>query len=338
MKILDAKAAVNKEWEKLESCQGGHSGSTKKEQRTVHFATLMDICHLKKPVRTKNTKSTKDESLLRGDIVKDDSGSYAVFTEQVSSASQMTAAKVMDVIARLPDRDGQAVDAVFAYTQSQTGRRSKIAQSSDVRVSRKMDKSSTTQTANILVKHWRSSGSSWTKFVRTPTCWPHVGRTAAGRKRKTLSIRSSVVHLWRQWSGDQNYYQRQTSDCETRVPDPQSRVWLVVWQDQFGPKIQIRYVDTKNQLADMLTKGSFSRDEWGHLFRLLNIMKFLIISVGATQKLLGLEKSHAKTVAWSYDVEGHAKKCVWKDLANWPLKQLSKLHKVATPCMDDHQF
>ena len=92
-------------------------------------------------------------------------------------------------------------------------------------------------------------------------------------------------------------------------------------------KIQIRYVDTKTQLADMLTKGSFSRDEWGHLFRLLNIMKFLIISVGATQKLLGLGKSHAKTVAWSYDVEGHAKKCVWKDLANWPLKQLSNYTK-----------
>ena len=27
------------------------------------------------------------------------------------------------------------------------------------------------------------------------------------------------------------------------------------------PKIQIKYVDTKNQLADMLTKGSFTRDE-----------------------------------------------------------------------------
>ena len=28
------------------------------------------------------------------------------------------------------------------------------------------------------------------------------------------------------------------------------------------PKIQIKYVDNKNQLADMLTKESFSRDEW----------------------------------------------------------------------------
>ena len=31
--------------------------------------------------------------MLRGDIVKDDSGAYAVFAEQGASASQMTAAK-----------------------------------------------------------------------------------------------------------------------------------------------------------------------------------------------------------------------------------------------------
>ena len=31
------------------------------------------------------------------------------------------------------------------------------------------------------------------------------------------------------------------------------------------PKIQIKYIDTKNQLADILTKGHFTRDEWNHL-------------------------------------------------------------------------
>ena len=30
-------------------------------------------------------------------------------------------------------------------------------------------------------------------------------------------------------------------------------------------KIHIKYINTKNQLADMLTKGSFTRDEWNHL-------------------------------------------------------------------------
>ena len=34
--------------------------------------------------------------MLRGDVVKDDSSAYAVFTEPGSTGSQMTAAKVMD--------------------------------------------------------------------------------------------------------------------------------------------------------------------------------------------------------------------------------------------------
>ena len=49
--------------------------------------------------------------------MKDDSGSYTVFTEQGSSASQMTAGKVMDIISRLAGCDGQAADAVSAYLQ-----------------------------------------------------------------------------------------------------------------------------------------------------------------------------------------------------------------------------
>ena len=40
------------------------------------------------------------------------------------------------------------------------------------------------------------------------------------------------------------------------------------------PKIQIKYIDTTNQLADILTKGNFTRDEWNHLLSLLNIIQF----------------------------------------------------------------
>ena len=39
-------------------------------------------------------------------------------------------------------------------------------------------------------------------------------------------------------------------------------------------KIQIKYVDTKNQLADVLTQGNFTRDEWNHLLCLFNICHF----------------------------------------------------------------
>ena len=40
------------------------------------------------------------------------------------------------------------------------------------------------------------------------------------------------------------------------------------------PKIQIKYIDTKKELADILTKGNFTRDEWNHLLNLFNIGHF----------------------------------------------------------------
>ena len=40
------------------------------------------------------------------------------------------------------------------------------------------------------------------------------------------------------------------------------------------PKILIKYVDTKNQLADILTKGKFTRERWNNLLHLFNIIIF----------------------------------------------------------------
>ena len=40
------------------------------------------------------------------------------------------------------------------------------------------------------------------------------------------------------------------------------------------PKIQMKYIDTKNQLADILTKGNFTREEWNHLLTLFKISHF----------------------------------------------------------------
>ena len=41
--------------------------------------------------------------------------------------------------------------------------------------------------------------------------------------------------------------------------------------------------------------------------------------------------------SWSYDMAGHAKKCVERycELAN---KTTQQLYKVSTPCIDDHHF
>ena len=59
------------------------------------------------------------------------------------------------------------------------------------------------------------------------------------------------------------------------------------------------------------------------------------ISAGATTKLPYSE--NFRISLWSYDMEGHAKKCVERycELAN---KTTQQLYKVSTPCIDDHHF
>ena len=45
------------------------------------------------------------------------------------------------------------------------------------------------------------------------------------------------------------------------------------------PKSKSKYIDTKNQLADILTKGNFTRDEWNHLFVYLTLATSVLQSV-----------------------------------------------------------
>ena len=66
------------------------------------------------------------------------------------------------------------------------------------------------------------------------------------------------------------------------------------------PKIQIKYIDTKNQLSDILTKGNFTRDEWNHLLCLFNISHFSSTECSEvmskrTQKDSGEERVTAKS-------------------------------------------
>ena len=95
---------MDKECEKLEKFSAWNLTKVRSkkevidEARTkgakVHFASLVDICHFKNAQLNAKHQKYNGRVALRGDFVKDDSGSYAVFNEQGSSASQMTAAKV----------------------------------------------------------------------------------------------------------------------------------------------------------------------------------------------------------------------------------------------------
>ena len=59
------------------------------------------------------------------------------------------------------------------------------------------------------------------------------------------------------------------------------------------------------------------------------------ISAGATENLPCSE--NLRISSWSYDMVGHAKKCVERycELAN---KTTQQLYKVSTPCLGDHHF
>ena len=73
MEIPDAKAAVDKEWEKLETIPAWQLDKVKskkevileaqRDKKKVHFATLMDTCHLKNAeLQPKLPRGTKAES------------------------------------------------------------------------------------------------------------------------------------------------------------------------------------------------------------------------------------------------------------------------------------
>ena len=84
-------------------------------------------------------------------------------------------------------------------------------------------------------------------------------------------------------------------------------------------KNQIRYIDTKHQLADILTEGNFARDEWNNLLHLLNISHFnstccskdsSLISCPNTmaqrmQEQKGEERSVAKSTSTATNLSPH---------------------------------
>ena len=126
-KIPDAKTAVDAEWQahmdkktwdvtKVRP-KAEVIAETSAKNESVHFGYLRDLCHLKHAEFDPSLQKYKGRVVFRGDKVRDETGYFAVFTEQGASASQMSAAKFLDAIARMPRMSGQAADAVKAYTQ-----------------------------------------------------------------------------------------------------------------------------------------------------------------------------------------------------------------------------
>ena len=61
-------------------------------------------------------------------------------------------------------------------------------------------------------------------------------------------------------------------------------------------KIQTRYIDTKHQLADILTKSTFARDEWNNLLHLNNISHFSSTCCGKNSSFVSCTNKMASRV------------------------------------------
>ena len=118
--------------------------------------------------------------------------------------------------------------------------------------------------------HLRSTGKPVVQLLfkskRTNSkCWWTVKCRLRCHKRTVFS----------RWIKCRSPTETRVQNYETRVQNTQSCVRWVVWQSQFGHQKPISNILTpKTQLADTLTEGNFTRDEWNHLLRLFKIRNF----------------------------------------------------------------
>ena len=146
----------------------------KEEGKTFHFAVCLDTYHL----LNSGVEVPKIQIcvVLRGDAVKDGCDSCAVFGEQGSSASHMTAAKVLDVVSS------------FTLTPTWTWRTLKIfwachnknAQLFGLRLQR-------SRCPTSWSKHSRSGGTTWRTFLRTS-----IGRITLGTTIRNIHTRRKL--------------------------------------------------------------------------------------------------------------------------------------------------
>ena len=103
---------MENEWRKLENISAWQLSQVRNKKevidearnkgRKVHFASLMDLCHLENLELDPQYQKYKGRVVLRGDIVKDDSGSYAVSTARFICVRNDGCKKEMNIISRLP--------------------------------------------------------------------------------------------------------------------------------------------------------------------------------------------------------------------------------------------
>ena len=250
----------------------------------------------------------KGHVVLRGDTVKDNSGSHAVLTVQGSCASQMTAAKGIGVIARQPECAGQAADAASAYTQVKMKDAPKLL---------KFPKSECSDIWTRLPRHqWPKSRSNIEDQV-DPLERNLCGHPLAGSlwERQFEKFNSKM---------DGKMYQigKAYSCIESKV-----RSCLCTWMTSNWLDHTADFESHVEEIDEIGWSGRTGIISWPCVLGMHSNTKRCSNHEALLEQLRSYlvgKNRMRKTVAWSHDMEGHAKKCVEPlcDLANKTIEQL----------------
>ena len=186
MNIPEAKAAAHKEWKKLETIPAWKLDKVKSEKevileaqrdkKKVHSATLMDICQLKNAELEPTIPEVQGKSCAsRRHCERRLWNLCSLYWKGLVCVSN-DSSRSNGCHCKITRFWRTSSWCSFGLYSDKIGGRFQIAQNIWIRVSRRMDTSSTTETAEIMVQYGRPSRSSWAKSVRSS-----FGRTVMGK-------------------------------------------------------------------------------------------------------------------------------------------------------------
>ena len=183
MKIPAAKAAVDKKWEKWRKFRRGTSRKSEVRKRwsmkqasgaQIHFASLMDVCHLKNAELEAKHQKYKRQVVLRDDIEKNDSVYVALRTmiTSITSDSRKSHGYHFEIAWFRWTSSKRSI----GWYPSKNGGCTQITENSQIGVSRHLDSPTKHTLALKMFQCARPYRSSWTKSV-----WSSSSRTIMGK-------------------------------------------------------------------------------------------------------------------------------------------------------------
>ena len=210
------------------------------------------------------------------------------------------------------------------------GRCSKIIENSKIGMSRHMDSSTTTQMAKIVVQYGRPSRSSWTKSVRSS-----FGRTVMGKAIWENPIEIRLGEGFQLGMLIRTQRKRIILICVCgwhQIGWEETKHWSDVVNTKQRSRVGRSNIFPWSCLPGMHSKTMWNKQRYSRQLQNHGWIQNFRRSNGKSPCSENLSVS-----SWSYDMEGHAKKCVERycELAN---KTTQQLYKVSTACLDDNHF